>query len=107
MSNKNKLIALSKEIGFKSKIILFDSPDTLSDTKYYLWMCEFKLWMIEVNGLDCFASAGGHLKHWIAYVDHDTILDFKTVYVKDEESYESLPQALEMALYQGAKLLKK
>ena len=105
---KNKLIALSKEKGFKSKIILFDSADTLSDTKYYLWMCEFKLWMIEVNGLDCYAFAGGHLKDWYANVDHDTIIDFTTVYTRtDNHHYESLPQALEVAQYEGAKLLKK
>lgn len=104
---KQKLIALSKEKGFKSEIILFDGDgSTLSDKKYFLWLCELKLWMCTTNGMDCFASAGSNLKEWHSYVDYDSLLDFKTVY-SDKQDYDSLPKALEKALYEGLKLTEK
>ena len=106
---KQKLIALSKEKGFKSEIILFDGDgSTLSDKKYYLWLCELKLWMVEFNGIECIAQSIEHLREWKAIVDHDSITSFVTVYESEsDEYYDSLPQALEVALIEGLKLTKK
>lgn len=104
---KQKLIALSKEKGFKSKRILFDGDGSaMSEASYNLWMFDLRLWLLE-SGLDCFGSAGSHLKEWMAYVDHDTILGFTTIYSDSTEFFESLPLALEKALYEGLKLTEK
>ncbi len=106
-SKRIRLITLSKEKGFKSKIILFDGDgSTMSDTKYYLWMQELRLWLLE-SGLDCFGTAGTHLKEWMSYVDHDTILNFETVYSDSNKFYDTLPLALEKALTEGLKLTEK
>ena len=109
---KNKLIALSKEKGFKSKIILFDDYKSLSDTKYYLWLCELKMWMYTGSGVLCMADMEGHLKEWHCWVDIDDLSNVKTVYAsighkKDPNNYPSEPQALEVALYEGLKLTEK
>lgn len=102
---RKELISLSKELGFKPEQILFNDYKQLSDKRYYLWLCELRLWMIENNGLDCFGQAGTHLKEWQAYVDYDTITDFETIY-SDPKTYPSLPLALEKALFEGLKLTK-
>ncbi len=104
---KKKLIALSKERGFKAEQMLFDSVDGLSDKRYYLWMCELQLWMIEVNGLLCEGLAGEHLRDWYASVDYDKILSFETLYADNLQSYSSLPLALEKALFEGLNLTEK
>ena len=109
---KNKLIALSKEKGFKSKIILFDDYKSLIDTKYYLWLCELKMWMITENGLFCSGNPVTHLQEFQACIEQDNLLHFVTVYDSlsidnGVTTYDTLPQALEKALFEGLKLTQK
>lgn len=109
---KNKLIALSKEKGFKSKIILFDNADSLSEDKYYLWLCELKMWIMRECGLFCSANPLTHLQEFQAAIEQDNLLHFVTVYDSlsidnNVTTYESLPQALEVALTEGLKLTEK
>ncbi len=109
---KQKLIALSKEKGFKSKIILFDDYKSMSEAKYYLWLCELSMWMITQNGLFCSGSPVTHMQEFQASVERDDLLKFVTIYDSlsidnDVTMYNTLPQALEVALYEGLKLTKK
>ena len=109
---KQKLIALSKEKGFKSEQILFDSIDGLTDKRYYLWMCELKLWLLEGSDLFCSGDPVNHLEEFRAAVEYDNLLDLTTVYdsittEKGVELFDKYTLALEKALYEGLKLTEK
>jgi len=111
---KNKLIALSKEKGFKSKIIQFDDYKSMSDDKYYLWLCELKMWLMRECGLFCYGNPVSHLQEFQAAVERDDLINFNTVYdsIVDSDNeetrlFKSLPIALEKALLEGLKLTDK
>ena len=53
MSNKETLIKLAQDKGFKSQIFtdtewLYSSKE---DLRYYLWMCEFRRWLYTTRSI--------------------------------------------------------
>ncbi len=103
---KNKLINISKEKGFKSKIV--------EPKDYELWLFELRGWLKREAGLYASANPVNHLKEWQAAVEYDDLINFKSVYdsitdagSEKERLFKEEHQALEIALYEALKLTKK
>ena len=100
---KDKLIELTKKIGFTSTIIgkavesLYSSKDF-----YYLWLCELQKWCREIKHLDVFVCDSIELKYdWVivdnvgGHIDHN------------ETGHEDYRDALEEGLFKACTIIKE
>ena len=73
MSNKETLIKLAQDKGFKSQIFtdtewLYSSKE---DLRYYLWMCELELWTDIVMNFDRDYIVNELESGLITFLNHD------------------------------------
>lgn len=91
---KNSLIILANNIKFVSEI-LYNKPykyNTKENLRYYLWMCELKLFIINKYSInvDVYPSANFNNKYLISIIkDQKVIYDTSA----DYDSYESALEA--------------
>ena len=104
---KEKLIELSKEKGFESKIykelIKIGIWIKLSNNHaYYLWMCELQKWLRENHNIHIFIHYNTLTERFrIEYITH-----INKEIENEYPEFNTYEQALGKGLYEGLKLIK-
>jgi len=100
---KDKLIELTKKIGFTSAII-GKSIESLYSSKdfYYLWLCELQKWCREIQHLDVFVCDSIDLEYdWVIVNNVEGHIDH------NETGHEDYRDALEEGLFKVCTIIKE